>query len=66
MLQNEPLVAKIDFDTAKNEPIFGWIQLVQLSIFNTSILSLDPTLTTLLAAGNLAQAHVFGPFFELD
>ena len=40
MLQNEPLVAKIGVDTAENEPIFGWIQLVQLSRFNSSILSL--------------------------
>ena len=43
MLQNEylvTLVAKIGLDTAENEPIFGWIQLVQLSIFNCSILSL--------------------------
>ena len=43
MLQNEPLVAKIGVDTAENEPIFGWIQLVQLSIFNSSILSLGGT-----------------------
>ena len=40
MLQNEPSVAKIGVDTAENEPIFGWIQLVQLSRFNSSILSL--------------------------
>ena len=43
MLQNEPLVAKIGVDTAENEPIFGWIQLVQLSRFNSSILSLVTT-----------------------
>ena len=42
MLQNEPLVAKIGVDTAENEPIFGWTQLVQLSRFNSSILSLVP------------------------
>ena len=42
MLQNEYLVAKIGVDTAENEPIFGWIQLVQLSKFNSSILSLVP------------------------
>ena len=40
MLQNEPLVAKIGVDTAENEPIIGWIQLVQLSIFNICTLSL--------------------------
>ena len=51
MLQNEPLVAKIGVDTAENEPIFGWIQLVQLSRFNSSILSL-------LEVGEL----VFAPF----
>ena len=45
MLQNEPLVAKIAVDTAENEPIFGWIQLVQLSVFNSSILSLVGTNT---------------------
>ena len=39
MLQNEPLVAKIGVDTAENEPIFGWIQLVQLSIFTSSLSS---------------------------
>ena len=44
MLQNEPSVAKIGVDTAENEPIFGWIQLVQLSRFNSSILSLVPVL----------------------
>ena len=43
MLQNEPSVAKIGVDTAENEPIFGWIQLVQLSRFNSSILSLMHT-----------------------
>ena len=32
MLQNEPLVAKIGVGTAENEPILGWIELVQLSI----------------------------------
>ena len=35
------MVAKIGVDTAGSEPIFGWIQLVQLSIFNSSILSLS-------------------------
>ena len=39
MLQNESLVAKIGVDTAENEPIFGWIQLVQLSRFNSSMLT---------------------------
>ena len=34
------MVAKIGVDTAENEQIFGWIQLVQLSIFNSSILAL--------------------------
>ena len=55
----EPLVANIGVDTPENEPIFGWIQLVQLSIFNSSILSLllTPwhTPAVLLAAVRLAR-----------
>ena len=43
MLQNEPLVAKLGVAKAKNEPIIGWIELVQLSRCNSSMLSLRST-----------------------
>ena len=58
MLQNEPLVAKVGVDTAENEPIFGWIQLVQLSRFNSSILSLPGTLASLLAEATVSTRLV--------
>ena len=58
MLQNEPLVAKIGVDTAENEPIFGWIQLVQLSRFNSSILSLGALRSRSGPSGAIGSAFV--------
>ena len=58
MLQNEPLVAKIGVDTAENEPIFGWIQLVQLSRFNSSILSLGKTMSLMTVLKRLPECEL--------